>query len=247
MTPQAGPRHRRRPEHDRNERPRDLLRETARRDRAIVSGGSELLLLVLAANRDDTTAVDLASGAVLRLRVPWPEDHEPDLAAFDVVEATLADDPEVDDLAHPEAATSIGLPRQIGTLRGRRVRKMLDRLSAPPHGPLLGFPGPAAPYWEFRGSRPSVALVEATRGPQLIRRRNDNSTWVRFGWNRDDVWLPVEDRGAARALDAARRDRLSGKDLANALGFRPQYLLTVLSRPREGHCYKICAAILPRA
>jgi len=225
---------------------RYLLKDPGHRDRSILAGGAQLHLLVLAATKDDTTSVDLASGAVVRLRVPWPDGHEPDLAAFDVVEATLADDPELDDLAQPEAATSSGLPRQVGTLRGRKVRKMLERLSAPADGRLLGFPGPAAPYWEFRGARPSVALVQATRGPQLIRRRVDGTTWVRFGWNRDDVWLPVEDRHAARALDAARRDRLSGKDLSNALGFRPQYLLAVLSRPREGHCYKVCSAILPR-
>ncbi len=224
---------------------RALLKESGRRARVLVAGGSELRLLVLATSQDDSICVDLASGAVLRLRIPWPEDHGPDLAAFDVVEATLADDPELDDLAQPEAATGAGLPRQVGTLRGRRVRRLLERLAAPPDGQLLGFAGPSAPYWEFRGARPSVALVVPGRGPQLIRRRADNSTWVRFGWNRDDVWLPVEDSHAARALDAARRERLSGKDLANALGYRPHYVLTALSRPRDGHCYKVCAAILP--
>jgi len=223
------------------------LKDTPHRDQVSVQGGTDLRLLVLACTRDDTTAVDLASGALVRLRVPWPEDHEPDLAAFDVVEATLAGDPERDDLAQPEAASAAGLPRQVGTLRGRKVRRMLHRLAAPADGPLLGFPGPAAPYWEFRGARPSAALVVPTRGPQLIRRREDGSTWVRFGWARDDVWLPVEDRHAARALDAARRERLSGKDLAVALGFRPQYLLASLSLPREGHCYKICTAVLPRS
>jgi hypothetical protein len=116
---------------------------------------------------------------------------------------------------------------------------------ASPDGPLLGFPGASAPYWEFRGFRPSVALIEPTRKPQLIRRQADGTTWVRFGWDRDDVWLPVEDRNAARALDAARRDRLSGKSLANALGFEPQYLLVTVSRPRDGHCYKVCSAVLP--
>jgi hypothetical protein len=60
------------------------------------------------------------------------------------------------------------------------------------------------------------------------------------------VWLPVEDRHAARALDAARRERLSGKSLAAALGFEPQYLLVTVSPPRDGHCYKVCAAILPQ-
>ncbi len=224
---------------------RSLLKDVPRRSRVAVEGGAQLLLLVLACTPDDTTAVDLASGAVVRLRVPWPAGHQPDLAAFDVVEATLADNPERDDLAQPEASTTADLPRQVGTLRGRKVRRMLERLAAPPDGPLLGFPGQSAPYWEFRGARPSVALIEPLRSPQLIRRRDGGSTWVRFGWEREDVWLPVEDRQAARALDAARRDRLSGKSLATALGFRPQYLLVSLTRPREGHCYKVCTAVLP--
>ncbi len=224
---------------------RSLLRDVARRDRVAVEGGTPIVGLVLACTSDDTTMIDLASGAVIRLRVPWPEGSEPDLATFDVVETALAEDPERDDLAQPEAANAAGLPRQVGTLRGRRVRRMLARLAAPPDGPLLGFRGSSAPYWEFRGARPSVALIEPGRGPQLLRRGEGGSTWVRFGWERDDVWLPVEDRHAERTLDAARRDRLAGKDLATALGFRPQYLLVSLTRPREGHCYKVCTAVLP--
>ncbi len=38
---------------------------------------------------------------------------------------------------------------------------------------------------------------------------------------------------------------LSGKSLATALGFDPQYLLVTVSPPRD-HCYKVCAAVLPR-
>ena len=225
---------------------RSVLRDVAPRERALTQGGSRLRLLVLACTADDTTGVDLSSGAVLRLRVQWPEGHGPDLAAFDVVDATLAADPERDDLAQPEATTVADLPRHVGTLRGRKVRKMLSRLAAPPHGPLLGFPGSSAPYWEFRGLRPSVALVAPTRAPQLIRRPADGSTWVRFGWDRDDVWLPVEDAHAARVLDAARRERLAGRALQTALGFAPHYLLASVSRPRDGHCYKVCTAVLPR-
>jgi hypothetical protein len=223
-----------------------LLKDVARREHAALEGGAELRLMVLACTDEDTTAIDLASGALLRLRVAWPEGHGPDLAAFDVVETTLAADPERDDLAQPEATTAEGLPRQVGTLRGRKVRRILSRLAAPPDGPLLGFLGPSAPYWEFRGTRPSVALIVPTRAPQLLRRRPDGTAWVRFGWEREDAWLPIEDHRAARALDAARRDRLAGKDLAAALGFRPQYLLVSISQPRQGHCYKVCTAVLPR-
>jgi hypothetical protein len=226
--------------------PRKLLKRSAHRlDKIPTAGGSTLHLLVLASTPEDTTVVDLATRTVMRVRVPWPPDHEPDITAFDVVEVMLADDPERDDLAQPEATTAADLPRHVGTLRGRHLRKLLRRMVATPDGPLLGFPGPSAPYWEFRGFRPSVALIEPTRSPQLIRRQSDGTTWVRFGWDREDVWLPVEDQSAARALDAARRERLSGKSLAAALGFEPQYLLVTVSQPRDGHCYKVCAAVLP--
>jgi hypothetical protein len=249
LEPAAGPGQ---PEHEdrRTARRTDashLVRRSARRrDRVPTAGGSTLHLLVLSSTLEDTTVVDLATRTVLRVRVPWPEGYEPDISTFDVVEVTLADDPERDDLAQPEATTVADLPRHVGTLRGRHVRKLLRRMVATPDGPLLGFLGASAPYWEFRGFRPSVALIEPTRSPQLIRRSADGSTWVRFGWDREDVWLPVEDRHAARALDAARRERLSGKSLSSALGFEPQYLLVTVSPPRDGHCYKVCAAVLPR-
>jgi hypothetical protein len=223
-----------------------LIGNTQRTGRLVVRGGATLRLLVLASTPDDTVAIDLASGALLRVRIPWPDGHQSDLAQFDVVEATLADDPERDDLAQPEAVTTADLPRHIGTLRGRRVRRLLKAVAAPPDGHLLGFPGASAPYWEFRGVRPSVALIVPMRGPQLIRRDEGSSAWVRFGWDREDVWLPLENAEAARSLDAARRDRLSGKSLATALGFRPQYLLATVTGPRDGHCYKVCNAILPR-
>ena len=244
--PERGPEHEDRRAARTSDASRLVRRSARRRDRVPTAGGSTLHLLVLSSTLEDTTVVDLATRTVMRVRVPWPEGYEPDISTFDVVEVTLADDPERDDLAQPEATTVADLPRHVGTLRGRHVRKLLRRMVATPDGPLLGFPGASAPYWEFRGFRPSVALIEPTRSPQLIRRRADGSTWVRFGWDREDVWLPVEDRHAARALDAARRERLSGKSLASALGFEPQYLLVTVSPPRDGHCYKVCAAVLPR-
>ena len=225
---------------------RDVARSVSPRSRIDVAGGTALTLLVLSCHTEDTTGVDLASGTLVRVRVAWPEDHRPDLAPFDVVEALLAEEPERDDLAQPEAVTATGLPRHLGTLHGRRVRHMLHRLAAPVEEHVLGFPGASAPYWEFRGFRPSLALVVPTKGPVLFRRIEDRSTWVRFGWGRSDNWLPVEDPRAERALDVARRDRLHGKDLAAALGYKPHYLVASLSAPRDGHCYKTVRALLPR-
>jgi hypothetical protein len=208
--------------------------------------GSTIYGLVLGSTNESTTVVDLASHAIARWRIPWPEGFVTDLAAFDVVEGELAADLERDDLAQPEAVTLADLPRRLGTYRGRRVRNWLHDLASPADGPLFGFRGPSAPYWEFRGERPSVALIAADRGPQLLRRHDDGSTWVRFGWFGDDVWLLCEDAHAIRTMEATRRTSLSGKELATALGFRPTYVLTTLSKPIDGHCYKSCTGLLPR-
>jgi hypothetical protein len=231
----------------RNGTARDIARAIKQRPRIEVSGGSSLTALVLACHADDTVGVDLASGTLVRVRVPWPDDHGPDLAPFDVVEAQLAEEPERDDLAQPEAVSASGLPRHLGTLHGRRVRHLLHELAAPVEEHVLGFPGASAPYWEFRGFRPSLALVVASKGPVLFRRVTDRSVWVRFGWGRSDNWMPVEDTQAERALDVARRDRLQGKDLASALGFKPHYLVAAVSAPRDGHCYKTIRSLLPRS
>jgi hypothetical protein len=225
---------------------RSVARSVQPRERIDVAGGTSLTMLVLSCHHEDTTGIDLASGTLVRARVAWPAEHGPDLAPFDVVRAVLADEPERDDLAQPEAVTVDGLPRQLGTLHGRRVRHLLHRLAAPMEDHVLGFPGSTAPYWEFRGFRPSLALLVPTKGPVLFRRAGDRSTWIRFGWGRSDNWLPVEDPRTERALDVARRDRLQGKELSTTLGFKPHYLVASISSPRDGHCYKTIRAVLPR-
>ena len=223
-----------------------LVERMPQRASVDLTPGSVVHGLVLGTTNESTTVVDLASQTIVRWRVPWPVNYQTDLTAFDVVEAELAADLERDDLAQPESVTIADLPRRLGPYRGRRVRKWLAQLASPADGPLFGFRGPSAPYWEFRGERPSVALIGADRGPQLLRRSDDGSTWVRFGWFGDDVWLLCEDEHAIRAIEATRRSSLSGKDLASALGFRPTYVLTTLSKPIDGHCYKSCTGLLPR-
>ncbi|HEY5104470.1 MAG TPA: hypothetical protein VII65_05425 [Acidimicrobiales bacterium] len=223
-----------------------LIERTPQHASVDLAPGSTVFGLVLGSTNESTTVVDLASQAIVRWRVPWPANDETDLAAFDVVEGQLAENIERNDLAQPEAVTLADLPRRLGTYRGRRVRHWLEQLASPADGPLFGFRGPSAPYWEFRGERPSVALIAADRGPQLLRRPDDGSTWVRFGWFGDDVWLLCEDAHAIRTIESTRRTSLSGKELATALGFRPTYVLTTLSRPLDGHCYKSCTGLLPR-
>jgi hypothetical protein len=223
-----------------------LVERLPQRSSVDLSPGTTVFGLVLGSTNETTTVVDLASQTIVRWRIPWPVDFVTDLAVFDVVEGQLAHDIERSDLAQPEAVTLADLPRRLGTYRGRRVRRWLEMLATPADGPLFGFRGPSAPYWEFRGERPSVALIAADRGPQLLRRHDDGSTWVRFGWFGDDVWLLCEDAHAIRTMEATRRSSLAGKDLATSLGFRPTYVLTTLSQPLDGHCYKSCTGLLPR-
>ncbi len=223
-----------------------LVERTPQRNQLQLTPGSTVHGLVLGSTDETTIVLDLASQTIVRWRVPWPAGYETDLATFDVVEAVLADDLERNDLAQPEAIALAELPRRLGTYRGRRVRDWLEKLSTPNDGPLFGFRGPSAPYWEFRGERPSVALVAAERGPQLLRRSDDGSTWVRFGWYGDDIWLLCEDAHAIRTMESTRQTALAGKELATALGFRPTYVLTSLSMPADGHCYKSCTGLLPR-
>lgn len=223
-----------------------LLENIVEVDQVDLTPGSTVRGLVLGSTNESTTVIDLASKAIVRWRIPWPRDTMTDLSLFDVVEGQLATDIQRTDVAQPEAVTLAGLPRRLGSYRGRRVRNWLDQLRTPADGPLFGFRGPSAPYWEFRGEQPSVAVIAVDRGPHLMRRQEDGSTWVRFGWFGDDVWLLCEDQHAIRTMEATRRSSLSGKDLATALGFRPTYLLTTLSQPMDGHCYKSCTGLLPR-
>ncbi len=72
---------------------RDVVRTLKPRPQIDVGGGTALTMLVLSCHPEDTIGVDLASGALVRVRVAWPDDHGPDLAPFDVVEARLADEP----------------------------------------------------------------------------------------------------------------------------------------------------------
>jgi len=210
-------------------------------------GTQRYLILGVGTGEDDAVALDMSSGVLLRLhssQAPLPDGT---LYPFDVVDATLSVTGPVDDLARPETVLVSGPLVRAGVARGRRVGRQLRRLVAPQQPHLLGFPGSSWPYWEFHGDQPSVALITPSRGPMLFERSEDGTAWVRFGWYRTDNWLPVQDPLARAALARSRQRRLSGKHLADALGFRPAYLVVAVSRPRNGYCSKGVLAILPRS
>ena len=65
-------------------------------------------------------------------------------------------------------------------------------------------------------------------------------------WSGGQYNLPVDDARLSTAMADGERTRIGGRALARALGHRPHYLLVALAPPRNGHCYKTVAAVLPR-
>ena len=195
---------------------------------------------------EDTTVVDLATRTVMRVRVPWPEGHEPDIATFDVVEVTLADDPERDDLAQPEATTVADLPRHVGTLRGRHAAQAAAAAGGHPRraaarlpravGPLLGVPG-LPPL-----GGPDRADPRAPADPPP-RRRLDLGP-LRLGPRRRlAAGGGPQRRPGARCGTPRAPER---EEPGHGARVRAAVPAGHGSPPRDGHCYKVCAAVLPR-
>jgi hypothetical protein len=154
-----------------------------------------------------------------------------------VVVGTLAAEPDlVPDPAQPEAVVLVAAPERTGRITGRRAERYLRDLVHPKGRPLLGFHGPAVPFWERTIEHPSIAVVEP-EGPTVIGRRGPWLTCV-FGWREARVELPFLDRRVAAAMArsgrtvtcSAKRDRL----------------VVALAPPVDGHCHKVVAALLPR-
>jgi hypothetical protein len=197
--------------------------------------GTELELLILAVDRDQVAAVDLASGALVRAWSPHPVDVR--LRAYDVVAGTLDDDPDrVPDPTEPEAIGLVEAPKWIGRLGGRRVQRYLRPLIHPSDQPLLGAHAPAVAFWERKADHPSIAVVEPEGAAVVARHGRWLDCW--FGWKGVTMQMPFVDARISRGM--ARTGRLR---LATGRGER---LLVALTPPIDGHCHKVVAGLLPR-
>lgn len=180
--------------------------------------GAELRLLVLAGGLRWCAAIDLATGALVGAR--WSEPSPGPLAAFTVVRAKLSDDQGDADPVRPEEVGLDAAPRPVGRASRRRAERWLRPVLHPYGEHLLGFPGPAAPYWTLTGSRPSLAVVDP-RDPPVV-----DGGQCRFRWRNAAHVLPVLPSAAETCPE------------------RPRRLVVTLSSPRQGHCYKLVAALL---
>jgi len=120
----------------------------------------------------------------------------------------------------------------VGRLRGRRAQRLLTPLHHPEKDQLLGFAGPAIPYWTLIGDHPSMTIVNPHGDVVLLP--TDDGLVVRFRFRGMVHELPCTDAAAAAAVTA--------KDGAVKAKRR---LLVTLSAPYLGHCYKVVPALLP--
>jgi hypothetical protein len=183
--------------------------------------GETLELLVLAADERGCAGVDTASGALVRATYPEPAAFT--LDPFDVASAPIAATDEAPDPTMPEAVELARLPRRDARLSPRRAERWLRPLLHPRDEPLLGFMGPAVPFWERAGDRPSLALVEPRGGVRVVRRAGERGLRCQFAWRSLPVELPL----LAPPVAGARR------------------LLVALTPPRRGNCHKVVAGLLP--
>lgn len=195
-------------------------------------------MLVLASGAGELIGVDLDSGAFVRAGTTA---H---FRPFDVVAAPLAEGEALWSPHAPEAVELAQPPTPVGRLSGRRAERYLRPLLDRRTKHLLGFAGPAAPFWTLTGDRPSLALVVPEAGPAVVGNRHGFR--CRFAWRGVDHDLPLWDARVVAALERRERWRCTPDGLRDVLGRRPTHVLVALTPPHHGHCYKVAAALLPR-
>ncbi len=197
------------------------VRTLVEQPRRAGDAGVELTLMVLSVSTLGLTAVDLASGAVVRAGGGQLDDLS--LRPFDVVSAQLADRAEPGDPTQPEAVALAGPPRPLRRLAPRRAERLLRPLLHPEWTHLLGFVGPSIPFWELDGTRPSVAVVAA---PAMLGADDDGRLRCRFVWRTLVHDLPVATARSTGLPNEATR------------------VVVALTPPLEGHCYKVVTGLL---
>ena len=208
--------------------------------------GSLLRMLVLARGNRTCVGIDLDSGAFVRAGEPHT-DESTALDPFDVAEAYVADvDPDDTDEISPQPEyVAVETPMQrVGALRGRGAERLLRPLLHPPSHAIFGFTGPATPWWECAGDRPSITLVQPETRPTIV---NDaRGLGSVFRWGGVAQWLPIADRRCLVRLAEGARHPSGAMHIEDLLGFRPTRVVVALTRPRGPHCYKVAVGFLPK-
>ena len=177
--------------------------------------------MVLSVSALGLAAVDLASGATVRTGGSLL--HGLDLCPYDVISARLAEDAEPYDPTQPEMVAFDGIPSPLRRLTPRRAERWLRPLLHPEWSHLLGFAGPAIPFWQLDGTRPSLAVVPAR--PSIVA-DDDGRLRCRFLWRTLVHDLPVAAGHSTAVQGESNR------------------IIVALAPPVDGHCYKLVTGLL---
>ena len=192
-------------------------------------------MLLLAPGDEEAACIDLDTGALVW--ATWdPESSNVvpiRLRPLDVVSARTVAKPAPPDPSRPETLELADPPVAIGQLRGRRAQKLITPLHHPEKDQILGFAGPAVPYWTLAGDHPSMTIVNPHG--DVVLSPTEEGLMVRFRFRGVVHEFPCTDPAAIDAV--AKRD-------GHPLRARRRLLVT-LSPPYLGHCYKIVTALLP--
>ncbi len=226
------------------------------------------IIVYLANVGDDVIGIDPYKHSMIRLRddhytgnhishmggsTSWQAGMLPDAESaptqeeklFDVLSGMRSTETSAEDPAFPDAIAITGTPQLHGFLAARFARTLLKEVATPLSKNLLGVPGWSAPYWDFNGQYPSVALIKKV-DHILLFLRDDGSSWARLTSRTVDTIMPVSSRDLQRSLSMSKSGTLQAKELEEAIGFRPYCLLVALDAPHDGHCYKTLATLIPR-
>jgi hypothetical protein len=218
--------------------------------------GDRLAMVALTGGRSPI-GIDLESGAFVAPVAPRHVERRP-LACFDVAVGRLAA-PSGDDVVEdrpfedgvfaddtsPETVLLEAPLRKVGRLTARRASRYFRPLLHPHHGPILGFHGPAAPFWSIDGTRPSVSLLRPDNGMGVVV--NEDGVSLLFRWCGVLQTLPLEAQDVLARLDWMANGITTGEQLRRALGYEPRYAVVSISEPRDGYCYKVVSGLVPRS
>lgn len=200
----------------------------------VVPVGARVRLLLLAPGDGEAACIDLDTGGLVW--ATWDVENSAvvpiRLRPLDVVSGRSVVNPSPLDPLRPETVELVDAPVAIGKLRGRRAQKLLTPLHHPEKDQILGFAGPATPYWTLAGDHPSMTIVNPYG--EIVLCPSDEGVAVRFRFRGVVHEMPCTDPVAYDAVEK-KRGAVKAK----------RRLLVTLSPPYLGHCYKVVSALLP--
>ena len=168
--------------------------------------------------------------------------------AYRVVEITIGGDPTSIDPARPELLVALPVYNDLGVVKKRRFRWLLDNVAATdrPGATVLGTRGPSVAYVDLDGTHASVTMIEAKKANlELLCDKDTAMLAVTFGGVTQR--FPVYDERTVKIAERIRPRSIATAALGAEIGYKVGYVLIALSAVEAGHVRKAVFALLPRS